>query len=407
MIHGRNMMHRIAIIVTAVAAMLVLTGLASAAPVHASGCATPTGPNRVRCTALIINHAMQRIVTAPQGYGPVQLRAAYGIGALALTNPTTTQTVGIVDAYNDPNLAGDLAVYRSHYGLPACTTASGCLRVVSQTGSTRPPIGSTAWGLETSLDAEMVSAICPRCHIAVVEASSATYADLGAAENEAAKLGAHVISNSWGGTDSSRDPSYDSQYFNHPGVAIVAATGDSGFAAGPIYPSSSPDVIAVGGTTLTPAIGASRGYSEAAWSGGGSGCSSFESMPAWQAVLPNAVAACGTRRAVADVSADANPATGVAVYDTYGYPGWYPGMIGGTSLSAPIVGGIYALAGNTSVAASAGARDLYAHASYTPPNLFDVLSGSNGTCAAILACTATAGWDGPTGLGSPDGIAGF
>jgi subtilase family serine protease len=407
MSHGRNMMHRIAIVAITVAATLMLAGIAAAAPVHASGCATPTGPNRVRCTALIFHRVLLRSVTAPQGYGPAQLRVAYGLGALAGTNPTTTQTNAIVDAYNDPNLASDLAAYRSYFGLSACPTASGCLRVVSQAGSTRLPVGSTAWGLETSLDAEMVSAICPRCHIAVVEASSATYADLGAAENEAVKLGAHVISNSWGGTDSPRDSSYDSQYFNHPGVAIVAATGDSGFAAGPIYPSTSPDVIAVGGTTLTPAAGTPRGYAEAAWSGGGSGCSSVESMPAWQAALPNAVAACGTHRAVADVSADANPATGVAVYDTYGYAGWYPGMIGGTSLAAPIVGAIYALAGNAAGAASAGAGDLYAHASYTLPNLFDVVSGSNGTCTARLACTAGAGWDGPTGLGSPDGIAGF
>jgi len=400
-------MHRIAIAAIALAGLLALAGIASAAPVHAVGCGTPTGPNKVRCTSLFIHRVLQRAVSAPQGYGPVQLRAAYGVSALATTDPSTTQTVGIVDAYNDPHLASDLAAYRSNYGLPACTTASGCLRVVSETGSTRLPVGSTAWGLETSLDAEMVSAICPRCHIAVVEASSATYADLGAAENEAVRLGAHVVSNSWGGTDSSHDATYDSQYFNHPGVAIVAATGDSGYAAGPIYPSSSPDVIAVGGTTLTPAAGTARGYTETAWSGGGSGCSGFEPMPVWQAALPNAVAACGTRRAVADVSADANPATGAAVFDTYGYPGWYPGMIGGTSLATPIVGAIYALAGNAFAATASGAGPLYANASYTLPNLFDVVSGSNGTCTARLACTAAAGWDGPTGLGSPDGIAGF
>lgn len=405
--HGWNMMRTIASCVMALAAAFVLAGVASAAPVTASACATPTGPNRVRCTALFVSRPMQRAVTAPQGYGPAQLQAAYGLAAIAPTDPTRTQTVGIVDAYNDPNLASDLAAYRSYFGLPACTTASGCLRIVGETGSSRVPIDSPAWGLETSLDVEMVSAVCPRCHIAVVEATSATYADLGAAENEAVKLGARVISNSWGGTDSARDATYDSQYFNHPGVAIVAATGDSGYAAGPIYPAASPDVIAVGGTTLSPAAGSARGYTETAWADGGSGCSAFEAMPAWQAALSNAVAACHTRRALADVAADANPATGVAVYDSYGYPGWYPGMIGGTSLATPIIGAIYALAGNASTVATSGAASLYASASYTLPNLFDITTGSNGRCGMPLACTAAAGWDGPTGLGSPDGIAGF
>jgi subtilase family serine protease len=401
------MLRRIMIATTALAAVFALAGIATAAPVRAAACGTPTGPNRIRCAALSVHRPLQRVVTRPDGYGPSQLRAAYGVASLAAVDPTTTQTVGIVDAYSDPNLAADLAAYRSYFGLPACTTASGCLRIVAQTGSTRLPAASPAWGLETSLDAEMVSAICPRCHIAVVEAASATYADLGAAENEAVKLGAHVISNSWGGTDSARDPNYDAAYFNHPGVAIVAATGDSGYAAGPIYPSTSPHVIAVGGTTLSAAAQTARGYTEAAWSGGGSGCSVYEPMPAWQAVVTNAVATCRTRRAVADVAADANPSTGVAVYDSYGYPGWYPGMIGGTSLAAPIISGIYGLAGNAPASAADGAQGLYAAASYSVPNLFDITGGSNGTCSIALACAASTGWDGPTGLGAPDGIAGF
>jgi len=401
------MLRRIMIAAISLAAVFALAGMATAAPVRAAACGTPTGPNRIRCTALTLHRPLQRAVTAPEGYGPAQLRAAYGVASIVALEPATTQTVGIVDAYSDPNLAADLAAYRGYFGLPACTVASGCLRIVGQTGSTRLPAASPAWGLETSLDAEMVSAMCPRCHIAVVEASSATFASLGVAENEAVKLGAHVVSNSWGGTDSARDPSYDKTYFDHPGVAIVAATGDSGAAAGPIYPSSSPDVIAVGGTTLTAAAQTARGYTETAWGGGGSGCSAYEAMPAWQAAVPNAVTACRTRRAVADVSAEANPATGVAVYDSFGYPGWYPGMIGGTSLAAPIISGLYGLAGNAPVAAADGAQGLYATASYTLPNLFDITSGSNGTCSIALACTASTGWDGPTGLGSPDGIAGF
>lgn len=401
------MLRRIMIISTAVMALAAAAaGIATAAPVRAAACGTPTGPNRIRCTALTVNRPLQRAVTRPEGYGPAQLRDAYGVAALAGIDPATTQTVGIVDAYSDPSLAADLAAYRSHFGLPACTVASGCLRIVGQTGTTRLPAPSPAWGLETSLDVEMVSAICPRCHIAVVDASSATYADLGTAENEAVKLGAHVVSNSWGGADSSRDVSYDRVYFDHPGVAIIAATGDSGAAGGPIYPSTSPDVIAVGGTTLSAAPGTARGFLESAWSGGGSGCSSFESMPAWQAAVANAVTACRGQRAVSDLAADANPATGVAVYDSYGYPGWYPGMIGGTSLAAPIISGIYGLAGNVPLAAN-GAQQLYAAASATPSALFDITSGANGTCAVALTCTAASGWDGPTGLGAPDGIAGF
>jgi subtilase family serine protease len=401
------MLRRIIIAAASLVAVLALAGFAAAAPVRAAACGTPTGPNRVRCTALTVNRPLQRAITAPVGYGPAQLRAAYGLASVTAIDPTTPQTVGVVDAYSDPNLASDLAAYRRYFGLPACTAASGCLRIVSQTGSTRLPTANPAWGLETSLDAEIVSAICPRCRILVVDASAPAYADLGTAENEAVRLGARVISNSWGGTDSARDASYDAAYFDHPGVAIIAATGDSGYAGGPIYPSTSPDVIAVGGTTLTASPGSSRGYDEMAWSGGGSGCSSAEAMPAWQAALPAAVAACRTRRAVADLAADANPATGVAVYDSYGYPGWYPGMIGGTSLAAPIIAGIYGLAGNAPVAASHGAASLYASATVTQPDLFDITSGSNGTCAPALACTASAGWDGPTGFGSPDGIAGF
>lgn len=389
--------------------LLVCAALAfgATARIHSAACGTPTGPNKVRCTALILSRGSGSRTSAPQGYGPSQLRAAYGLTALSTTHPTTTQTVGIVDAYNDPDVAGDLAAYRSYYGLPACTTASGCLRVVSQTGTTRLPPTSTSWDLEISLDVDMVSAICPNCHIVLVEASSSSYANLGTAENEAVKLGANAVSNSWGGADSSSDTSLDSQYFHHPGVAITAATGDSGYAAGPIYPSTSPNVIAVGGTTLAAAGGTTRGYAETAWSGGGSGCSAYEAMPAWQASIANAVTACGTERAVADASADANPSTGVAVYDTEGYSGWFPGMIGGTSVATPIIGSIYALAGNTSTLSAPGAKSLYGAYSYTLPNMFDITSGTNGTCSVSLRCTAATGWDGPTGLGSPDGIAGF
>ena len=415
MFQWRHIIRRTFIAVVAIAASCSAVGLAAAATpaTQQSACARPSGPNAVRCTALVRDLVRRRVMTAPQGYGPSQLRAAYGLTAVSQTNPTTTQTVGIVDAFSDPHLASDIAAYRQHYGLPACTTATKCLRIVGQTGSARVPDPNAAWGLETTLDAEMISAICPHCHIVVVEANSATYTDLGAAENEAVALGARVVSNSWGGTDTRLDATYDARYFTHPGVAIVASTGDSGYSAGPIYPSTSPNVIAVGGTTLATAVGAARGYAESAWSGGGSGCSAYEPMPAWQASVPSIASTCGNRRAVSDVSAVADPATGVAVYDTYGYAGWYPGMIGGTSVAAPIVAGVYALGGHGAGTGVSGAAGLYAAANAAAPAtpassvLFDISGGANGTCAAVLACTAGTGWDGPSGLGSPSGISGF
>ncbi len=411
----RHIIRRTVIAALAIVASFSAAGLAAAATptAHGSACARPSGPNAVRCTALVRDLVRRQVATTPQGYGPAQLRAAYGLTSLSLTNPTTTQTVGIVDAFSDPHLASDVAAYRQHFGLPACTTSTKCLRIVGQTGSAQLPDANAAWGLETTLDAEMVSAICPRCRIVVVEANSATYGDLGTAENEAVALGARVVTNSWGGSDTRLDATYDAHYFNHPGVAIVASTGDSGYAAGPIYPSTSPNVIAVGGTTLTAAVGTARGYGESAWSGGGSGCSAYEPMPAWQATVPSIASTCGKRRAVADVSAVADPATGVAVYDTYGYAGWYPGMIGGTSVAAPIVAGVYALGGHGAGAGVTGAAGLYTAANTAVPAnsanspLFDVISGANGSCPTLLACTAATGWDGPSGLGSPSGITGF
>lgn len=406
MSQGRHIIRRGLIAATMVVAMLVGVGVASAArtAVKASACARPTGPNAVRCTALVKDLVRRQSVASPQGYGPAQLRAAYGLTALSASQPSGTETVGIIDAFSDPALAADVAAYRSHFRLPACTVKSRCLRIVGETGGATLPASNAAWGLETSLDAEMVSAICPRCHILVVDASAATYTDLGTAVNTAVALGAKVVTNSWGGSDTRLDTTYDARYFTHPGVAIIASAGDSGYAAGPIYPSTSPNVIAVGGTSLSAAVGTARGYAESAWSNGGSGCSAYETMPSWQAAVPHAVAACGTHRAVTDMSAVADPATGVAVYDSFGYPGWFPGRVGGTSVAAPIVAGVYALAGH---GASHGASGLYAAAAGRSPVLFDVTTGSNGTCSTLLACTAGTGWDGPTGLGTPNGVVGL
>ncbi len=335
--------------------------------------------------------------TTPSGYGPADLQSAYNLAAAA-ASAGGTQTVGIVDAYDDPNAASDLSVYRSQFGLPPCTTANGCFRKVNQSGGTSYPRANGGWAQEISLDLDMVSAICPNCHILLVEANSSTLANLGTAVNEAVRLGANEVSNSYGGSESSSDPTYDTDYYKHAGVAITASSGDNGY--GVEYPAASQYVTAAGGTTLTRASGTTRGWTETAWSGAGSGCSAYDAQPAWQSSVANISSVC-SRRAVADVSADANPNTGVAVYDSYKYrgeSGWL--VFGGTSVASPIIASVYALAGNA--ASVTYGSYPYGHTS----SLYDVVSGSNGSCGTDL-CNAGSGWDGPTGLGTPDGTGGF
>jgi subtilase family serine protease len=342
-----------------------------------------------RCHAQVnvdANTGQPAITAAPSGYGPADLRAAY-----AVPSSTSTHTVAIVDAYDNPNVESDLGVYRAQFGLPPCTTANGCFRKVDENGGTSYPHGDTGWGQEINLDVQMVSAICPSCKILLVEASSASFTDLGAAVNTAVKLGASVVSNSYGGAESSSAPSQELQYFHHPGVSITVSSGDGGY--GVEFPASSQYVTAVGGTSLKRATTA-RGWSETAWSGAGSGCSAYVTKPSWQKD-----SGC-VRRTVADVAAVADPNTGVAVYDSYGHgprnKGWL--VFGGTSVAAPIVGAIYGLAGN-----GADASVAYAHTS----SLFDVAGGSNGTCGGTYLCAAVSGYDGPTGLGTPDGSGAF
>jgi subtilase family serine protease len=344
------------------------------------------------------------LMKGPVGYGPAQLQSAYGVAGLT----SGGRTVAIVDAFDDPKAAADLAVFRSTYGLPACST--GCFTKISQTGSTLLyPKKDNGWSEEISLDLDTVSMICPDCHILLVEANSATTANLAVAENEAAKQpGVVAISNSYGGAEASSELAGDANY-NHPGIAITASTGDSGY--GVQWPAASPFVTAVGGTSLSSASN-SRGWTETAWSGAGSGCSAFEAKPAWQ-LDPGCA-----KRTVADVSADADPNTGVGIYDTQngcgsssfcdslielglvqGLDGW--AQVGGTSLSSPLIASVYALAGN-SASINYGSFP-YAHTS----SLNDVISGSNGTCTPTYLCTAGSGYDGPTGLGTPIGTGAF
>jgi subtilase family serine protease len=328
--------------------------------------------------------------TTPSGLGPADIQSAYNLAGLT----SAGRTVAIVDAYDDPTAEADLATYRTAYGLPACTTANGCFRKVDQRGGTTYPRTNGGWAQEISLDLDMVSATCPDCHILLVEADSNSFANLGAAVNAAAKIaGVVAISNSYGGGDAP-DTTYGS-YYNHPGIAVTASTGDSGYVGGS-YPASSSYVTAVGGTSLKKAAN-TRGWTETVWSGAGSGCSIYNTALAAAASSNTGCA----KRAMADVSAVADPYTGVAVYDSTAYKGSSGWMVfGGTSASAPIIGSVYALSGNTTGYANALP---YAHTSA----LFDVTSGSNGTCPTTQWCTARAGWDGPSGLGTPNGVSAF
>ena len=357
-------------------------------------CADPP-PGELACFAL--HRTTGVMLTIPAGVSPLATVGGFGpsdlAGAYKLpTNLGSGKTVAIVDAYNDPNAESDLATYRSQFGLPACTTANGCFRKVNQNGAASPlPASNSGWSSEIALDIEMVSAVCPQCNILLVEANSPTTTNLGTAVNTAVAQGAVAVSNSYGGSESSSDPSTGTTYYKHPGVAITVSSGDSGY--GVEFPASSPWVTAVGGTSLKTASNA-RGWTETAWSGAGSGCSAVESKPSFQTD-----SGCA-RRTVADVSAVADPNTGVAVYDSFGSGGWT--VFGGTSVSSPIVASVYALA---SPPAAGAFPNSYPYAN--PSALFDVTSGANGSCGSSYLCTAGAGYDGPTGLGTPNGVAAF
>lgn len=363
----------------------------------AASCGGPVPEGYARCFALMRTDLAggnpgglhTESYAAPPGYSPSTLRSAYRLSATGGSG----QTVAIVDAYDDPRAQNDINVYRSQFGLIACTSSNGCFKKVNESGGSTLPSPNASWSQEIALDLDMVSAICPNCHILLVEASSASYADLGAAVNTAVRLGANAVSNSYGGGEiSSESATYDA-YYNHPGHAIVVSSGDGGYGAE--WPAASRYVTAAGGTTLTRSSTV-RGWTETAWSGAGAGCSRYESKPAWQKDT-----GC-THRTVGDVAADADPNTGVAVYDSYSYNGSYGWMVfGGTSVAAPIVAAVYGLAGNAH--SLNYASYAYAHTAY----LYDVRSGSDGSCSGSYLCTAKTAYDGPTGLGTPDGTTAF
>ena len=394
-----------------VALMLPFGGIAQAGTTAPATAATThdacgaVSPGDARCLAVVRNDvhgglglrgraAVGRNAAAavpPTGFGPADLQSAYRLPATGGKG----QTIAVIEAFGDPTAAADLAVYRSTYGLPACTTANGCFHEANQKGkaSPLPPPPATkateGWETETSLDLDMASAICPDCHILLVEADDQTAPDLGAAAAVAPSLGATEVSNSYGTEEGNGVSGYAKDY-QHTGVAYVASSGDYGYTV-PTEPAVFPGVIAAGGTSLTRSTTA-RGWSETAWSGAGSGCSAWIAKPAWQKDTD-----C-PGRTVSDVSADADPNTGVAVYSTAD-GGWLE--VGGTSASAPIIAGVIALADNPGKLPTASY--LYARAK----DLNDVTSGSNGSCGDGYLCTAGKGYDAPTGLGTPNGLGAF
>jgi subtilase family serine protease len=345
-----------------------------------------------RCNAEVITPAKGKPTSEPAvSYTATQLQAAYGVagGGTAGSGPL----VAVVDAYDSPDAASHLAAYRTTMGLPLCAGGGvACLLTTyDQRGSTsNRPGANTGWAQEIDLDVQLVSALCPTCRIALVEADSNSYDNLAAAVDLAGGLaGVVAISNSYGGSEFPTEAAFAAAHYDKPGIVITVSSGDAGY--GVEFPAAAPAVVAVGGTALRLS---GSGWSETAWSGAGSGCSSYVPKPAWQAAIATT---CGNRL-VSDVSAVADPNTGVKVYTTGSSgTGWY--VFGGTSVASPVVAALYAGSPGPTSDGSA----LYG----TSTGLYDVLSGSNGRCTSgrtttnALLCTAGPGWDGPTGNGTP------
>lgn len=362
-------------------------------------CDTVVARDEARCFGMVVEpDGVQAASPTPTGLSPADIRDAYklpeGGGA--------GRTVGIVVAYDAPTAEADLVHYRETFGLPAL--APGQFRKVDQRGGTDYPAPDEGWAGEAALDVDAVTAVAPQADIVLVVADSPSFADLGEAVNQAVAQGAEVVNNSYGtsystapgsGEDSSLLP-VDAQYYDHPGVAVVASTGDDDY--GVSFPASSNHVTAVGGTSLVRDTSSARGWTESVWhnsyGGPGSGCSIvFDAVPGQQ------VTGC-SKRAVSDVSAVADPETGLSVYYTYGGDQW--SQYGGTSLSSPLVSGMYALAGKP---AAGSYPNAYPYAKQSA--FFDVTTGNNGSCTPSVLCTAGAGWDGPTGIGTPNGVSAF
>ncbi|MBV9844175.1 MAG: S8 family serine peptidase [Kutzneria sp.] len=431
-------------VVTATAAMSVFPAVATAAPTADPSAATLH--SLVRTGTLLRDHGVRQVCAAhgatphcmaevvtesttstrplstqtPVGYGPDELAAAYSLPAPSVGE---TGTIAIIDMAADPNLPADLATYRKQYGLPECTTETGCLTITDYHGgpALQPdpsPIGKLieqSIALETSLDLDMASAACPHCRLMLVQVpfdpnatSTDKYADdFGVAVDTAVSRGANAVSISYGfPTDAHVTTGPAARALFRPGIAITASSGDSGFQGGQAdWPQDLPWVTSVGGTSLYQS---GARFTEQAWSGAGSGCA--DSLPPTVGQPATISANCGGHRTGSDVSAVADPGTGVAVYDSYapadGQPvGW--AVVGGTSASSPYLAGLYVRGGHLS--GVLGPNTLYG----APSNAFnDVTFGQNAPAhgcdsAPEPLCRAGTSWDGPTGLGTPNGLAAF
>jgi subtilase family serine protease len=369
----------------AVAVPLMLSGTVGAANINAASQAVcPASPvDASHCHALVVTdaHGNPAATASPTGLSPSTIKSAYSFPTSSTAG--AGQTVAIVDAYDDPTAESDLGVFSAQFGLPACTTANGCFAKVNQTGGTSYPRKNSGWALEIALDIEWAHAIAPGAHILLVEASSNSNANLYAAEDYA-KAHAGYVSNSWGGSEASGESANDG-HFSAAGVSFFVSSGDNGTPAE--YPSSSPNVVSVGGTTLN--FSGSTLVSETGWSSGGGGCSLYETANASQAAFGQyGQAGCNGRRATPDVSLDADPASGVSVYDTTSYQGqsgWF--RVGGTSASSPMWAGRSAVAGSVVNAATVyGSAITYR----------DITSGNNGAPCLVGfdLCTGRGSWIG-------------
>jgi hypothetical protein len=395
-----------------------------------SSCPVPTAPGQMQCAAISLAGqgtltGVQSSSSALSGYSPAQLQSAYNLTSASaqdnLINGTSAVTIAVVDAYDDPTAAADLATYRQQWGLPACDTSTeaGCVTKVNEHNQTStlpgaPPATAGDWTFQESADLDTVSAVCPYCHILLYEANSASLADLGQAE-VSAEDASDLIDNSWGSQEFFGESAEDRLYFaptstNTPGHAIVFPAGNNG--SHTEWPAASQDVTAVGGTTLTADSSVARGYDETAWAATGSGCTTAEAKPAWQTADDTSPDGC-LNRTMNDVAADADPATGVSVYDSTAYSGsavtartagW--NVAGGTSVASAIITSVYALNG---LPKPGTYPSSYSYENNSSSNFYRVTSGTDGTCETARAylCTAAAGYNGPAGLGTPDGVAGF
>ncbi len=368
---------------------------------HKPVCPGRSTPDSVNCNALVVvdkDTATARKNNSPVGLTPANLHTAY-----TSTNTVSgSKIIAIVDAFDNPNIGSELATYSKQFGLPVLPDCVGsisassvpCFKKINQNGGSLYPSPNPTWALEISLDVEIAHAMCQNCKILLVESDDNGINALMSAVDQAIAQGANVISNSWGLGEFSAQTTFDS-HFNHPGIAITFSSGDAGGVVQ--YPASSPYVVAVGGTTLN--LKGSGYGSESAWAGGGSGCSQYEPKPTWQTD-----SGCANRTTV-DVSAVADPNTGAAIYNIYyaskNNPGWY--TVGGTSLSSPLIAGIYALGG---VPANTQAASI-SYANFSLANFHDVTTGANAVCSVAYLCNAGSGFDGPTGLGTPKGLGAF